>query len=117
MTDHDGQADREKKNEEAEESGHRPSFQELRGARQHRGQQSISALHAALMLSDFLELLALRGDRDAVALEIDVDALRAIGGAFARRLAAGAECAAALDARTCEACAPSLEEDQRRQND
>src|SRR4029077_9464690 len=69
---------------------------------------------AALIVDDLVELLALRRQRDAVALQIDVDALRAVRGALARGLAAVAERAAAFDARAGEARAAALEEEERR---
>ncbi len=50
------------------------------------------------MLVHFLELGAFGCQRDAVALQVDVDALRAVGGALARGLAAMAERPSALDA-------------------
>ena len=66
-----------------------------------------------LVVADFLELLALRVDGDAVALQVDVDALRAVGRALARRLAARAERAAALDARVGEAGLPAAQPQER----
>src|SRR5439155_26005710 len=68
------------------------------------------------MLSDFVVFRTLRGNRNAVALQIDVNALRAIRRALSRRLAARTERAAALDACPGEAMAAPLHENQRREN-
>src|SRR6266550_5589017 len=65
------------------------------------------------MLPDLLQLCALRRDGNAVAFQIDVDALRAVRRALSRRLAARTERAAAFDARSCEAVLPALQENQR----
>ena len=61
----------------------RPSMNCAR-ARQERGQPAIARQHAVLMLADFFELGALGGQRNAVALQIDVNALRAERRALAR---------------------------------
>src|SRR4029079_11709020 len=98
----------------ADDAGDGPPFEQLPGARHERAEELVPPQRAALKVDDLVELLALRGQRDAVALEIDVDALRAVRGALARRLAAVAERPPALDARAGEARAAALEEKERR---
>src|SRR5207302_4602849 len=78
-----------------------------------RGEQLIAREDAGLVLVHFLELRPLRIERHAVALEVDVNALRAVGRALPRRLAAVAVRPAALDAGTGEARLAALQEDER----
>jgi hypothetical protein len=59
-----------------------------------------------LVLPDFVKLRSLRGHRHAVALEVDVNALRAIRCALSRGFTSRAERAAAFDARSGKAVAP-----------
>src|ERR1041385_2314395 len=108
------QRDEEEKEEDADDAGERAPFEELPRAGDERAEELVPRRHAALIVDDLFELLALRGQRHAVALQIDVDALRAVRGALARRLAAVAERASALDARAGEARAAALDEEQRR---
>src|ERR1051326_625012 len=104
----------EDEEEHADRAGEGAAFQELAGAGDERAEKLVPRQRAALIFDDLVELLALRRQRDAVALQIDVDALRAVRGALARRLAAVAERAAALDARAGEARAAALDVEQRR---
>ena len=96
-------------------AGDRPPFEELRAAREERGEAACcGAACRVLVVADFFELGALGVERNAVALQIDVDALRAVRGALARRLAAVAERPAALDARAGETgCGGACSDDER----
>src|SRR5439155_17966849 len=108
------QGDEEDEEEDADDAGERPPLQELPRAGDKRAEELVPPQRAALVVDDLVELLALCGQRDAVALQVDVDALRAVRGALARRLAAMAERAATFDARAGEARAAALEEEERR---
>src|SRR4029077_15315453 len=65
------------------------------------------------MLAHFFHLGAFGVERHAVTLQIDVNALRAVRGALARRLAAMTERPSALDADAGEPGATTLEENDR----
>src|SRR6266849_1793702 len=91
MPDQNGQADRQEKKEQTDEAGDGPTLEKLRRARQQRREESVPTHHAGLMLSNFLELAPFGRDRNAIALEINVNALRAVGRTFAARFASVAE--------------------------
>src|ERR1700738_4702181 len=62
--DQDREAYGEQEHKETEEPRDRTSFEKLCGAGENRGEEFVASDHSALMLSDFVELAALRGDGD-----------------------------------------------------
>src|SRR5207245_4435089 len=96
--DQEGQAESEEEDKQTDRADDRVTLQQLSRSRQQRGHQFVAPQHSALVLSHFVELASFRGHGDTVALEVDVNALRAIGRTLARGFASRTERAAALDA-------------------
>src|ERR1700731_3258872 len=57
--DQDREADGEQEHKETEEPGDGAPIEQLRGAGENRGEESVASDHSALMLPDFLQLAAL----------------------------------------------------------
>ena len=56
------EANREQEHKQAEEANYGAAFQQLRGAGENRREEFVASHHSGLMLTDFLELAALRRD-------------------------------------------------------